>query len=482
MRSLIFKLIMLATFLAGPLLAPCGGQVTLAWNPSPTPGVAGYYLCWGTSSGVYTSTNVISPGTQTTGIVSGLVTGQIYYLAAQSFMSNGMVSPFSNEAIFTNGAPVTQSTNGPPVTQSTNGSPVTQPISSAAGHSQVSLAWNPSPTLGVAGYYLCWGTSSGVYTSTNVISPGTQTTGIASNLASGQVYYLAAQSFMSNGMVSPFSNEATFTNGPPSPNSIFVVTTNAVSQGDNGNGSSGNVTMVSGNGAGSSSIGAPTNSEARIWGIPPFLTMTITNGQAKMNIGATVGATLMIQATTNLLAPDSWETMTNVTLTQIAPAARSNQTSQASSILNTAFVPAAQELPISSGNSTSSRFYRVVMPYDYVILASIVLKDKGYTPRLIVVNMPGILCDDACYVNEVGSFIHYNWANSILQLEGSRPSIRQIANTLAKSLNLAWVSASEFTYSNGLGQILATVVETEPPSSDPVAGQNPPSPPMVIDF
>src|SRR5208283_1492429 len=122
------------------------------------------------------------------------------------------------------------------------------------------------------------------------------------------------------------------------------------------------------------------------------------------------------------------------------------------------------------------------MPYDYVILASIVLKGQGYAPRLILVNMPGIVRDDACYVSEATSFIHYNWTNSVLQLRSSRPSIRQIANTLANSLNLDWTTASEFTYSNGLGQILATVVETEPSSTDPVPGQTPPSPPMVIDF
>ena len=105
----------------------------------------------------------------------------------------------------------------------------------------------------------------------------------------------------------------------------------------------------------------------------------------------------------------------------------------------------------------------------------IVLKSQGYTPRLIVVNMPGTVCDDVCYVNEAGGFIHYDWANSALQLVGSRPSIRQIANTLANTLNLPWTSASEITFSNGLCQIWATVVQTEPPSSDPVAGHPPAS-------
>jgi hypothetical protein len=151
-------------------------------------------------------------------------------------------------------------------------------------------------------------------------------------------------------------------------------------------------------------------------------------------------------------------------------------------VLDLTFVPAEQAVPIAASNSASCQLYRIVMPYDYIILASIVLKGQNYRPRLILINMPGITRDDVCYVNEASSYIHYNWTNAVLQLQSSRPSIRQIANALANSLNLDWTSASEFSYSNGLGQILATVVETEPPSSDPVAGQVPPSQPMVIDF
>jgi hypothetical protein len=85
-------------------------------------------------------------------------------------------------------------------------------------------------------------------------------------------------------------------------------------------------------------------------------------------------------------------------------------------------------------------------------------------------------------VNQFSSFIHYTRTNSALQLVSSGTTIRQIADALATSLNLDWTSASEFTYSNGMGQVLATVIETEPPSSDPVAGQNPPSAPIVINF
>ena len=366
---------------------------------------------------------------------------------------------------------------------------------------QVTLTWNPSPSSAVTGYYLCWGTNSRVYTQTNKYSSG-QTNGTVSNLLANQGYFFAVQAFAANGSVSPFSNETAFTNGPPSagtlpspaPTSstntapIFVATTNTPPiPGQNGpspgNSGGGTSTVISGNGGTSvSTIAAPTNSAANFWGVPPFLTMIVTNGLPNINIGGTVGATLQVQTTTNITLLDRWETVTNVTLTNLAPIAKGNQGSQAQDVLDLAFVPAEQAIPITPGNSAPCQLYRIVMPYDYVILASIVLKGQDYTPRLILINMPGSTGTMFCYVNEASSYIHYNWTNAVLQLHSSRPSIRQIANALANSLSLDWTSASEFSYSNGLGQILATVVETEPPSSDPVAGQVPPSQPMVIDF
>lgn len=371
---------------------------------------------------------------------------------------------------------------------------------------QVTLSWSPSPSSAVAGYYVCWGTNSHVYNQTNTCASN-QTSTTISNLVANQGYFFAVQAFAGNGVVSPFSNETGFTNGPPSSGGsppttstpqpatnaapIFVTATNGPpspagglpsqngpSQVNNG----GSSTVVSGNGGASvSNSGVPTNSAANFWGVPPFLTMTFTNGQPNLNIGGTVGATVMVQTTTNILSVESWETVTNVILTNIASIAQGTP-GQAQDVLDLAFVPAEQAVPVIPSNSISCQLFRVVMPYDYAILASIVLKGQNYTPRLILINMPGIIRDDVCYVNEAASFIHYNWSNAALQLESSRPSIRQIANTLANSLSLDWTSASEFSYSNGLGQILATVVETEPPSSDPVAGQAPPSQPMVIDF
>jgi hypothetical protein len=353
---------------------------------------------------------------------------------------------------------------------------------------QVTLAWNPSSGPSVLGYNLCWGTSSGDYTFTNNCTSA-QTSGTVSNLAGNTIYYFAVQSFMSNGLVSPFSTEVTFTNESSSTNpaSIFVASTNGPpppGQSTNGGSMS---PVVSGNGGSSSSSGSGgggtvTNVSGNFWGVPPFVAMTVSLGHPSMDIGGTVGATLMIQATTNLFSADSWETITNITLTNVALLAESNQGSQTQDALDVAFLPAAQAFPIAPSNSAPFQIFRVVMPYDYAILGSIVLKGQGYNPRLIVVNMPGIISDDACYVNEGSSFIHYDATNSTLQLEGSGPSIRQIATTLANSLNLNWTSASEFTYSNGLCQILATVVETEPAASDPVLGKKMPGKPTVIDF
>ena len=355
----------------------------------------------------------------------------------------------------------------------------------APAEAQVTLTWNPSPSSDLAGYNLCWGVSSGVYGFTNMYPPS-QTSGTVSNLATNQAYFFAVQAFATNGLVSPFSNEESFTNGPPSTNVGDPGTngpptppggTNISSPTNTGGGSS------SGSGgsgtAGSGGSGTFTNSAANFWGVPPFLTMPLTNGQPTMNIGGTVGATLMIQATTNISSLDSWETMTNLALTNLASVGQTNQGSQ--DALDLAFVPALQAFPITASNGNPFQFFRVVMPYDYVILASMVLPGKGYGARLIVVNMPGIV-DDACYVSQAGSFIHYCPTNSALQLEGAGSTLRNIASTLANSLSLDWTSASEFTYSNGLSQIWATVIETEPASSDPVAGQNPPSQPMVIDF
>jgi len=349
---------------------------------------------------------------------------------------------------------------------------------------QVTLSWNASTNSKLAGYYLAWGTNSGVYFATNTY-PAAQTSGTISNLAYSTLYYIAVAAFASNGQVSPFSSQVTFsTNAPPvatvepvggpPPPPPLPLPGAAVSSSGGGTSTAVGSGSSSSSSSSSSAAASSTNvTQAQIWGIPPILKLTVSNGQPNLNIGGTVGATVNVETTTNPIAPFSWTTLTNVALTNIAPMETNAVPGQPQDAIDLAYVPAVQVAPLPTTTSSARmQFFRVVMPYDYIILAGSVLPGQGYSARLIVVNMPG-LNDDACYVSQAGSFIHYNWTNSALQLEGSGSTIRQIATTLAGSLNLDWTTASEFIYSNGMGQILATVVETEPASSDPVAGTTP---------
>ena len=58
-------------------------QVTLGWNASKDPTVVGYYLYYGTTSGVYT--NKMDVGTNTMFTVSGLAPGSTYYFTTTSY-------------------------------------------------------------------------------------------------------------------------------------------------------------------------------------------------------------------------------------------------------------------------------------------------------------------------------------------------------------------------------------------------------------
>ena len=75
-----------------------GENVTLAWNPSSTPDVAGYKIYYGTACGTYS--NVVEVGNTTNAAISGLVPGTTYYFAATTLDNNGNESQFSNEAVY----------------------------------------------------------------------------------------------------------------------------------------------------------------------------------------------------------------------------------------------------------------------------------------------------------------------------------------------------------------------------------------------
>jgi hypothetical protein len=73
----------------------------------------------------------------------------------------------------------------------------------------VTLAWNPSISLDVAGYKIYYGTVSRVYS--NVVDAGNTDTVTISGLVPGTTYYFAATTVDVLGNESGFSNEARYT-------------------------------------------------------------------------------------------------------------------------------------------------------------------------------------------------------------------------------------------------------------------------------
>jgi len=74
-------------------------NVTLSWNPSPDPLVAGFNIYYGGASGVYT--NKTATGTATSLTISNLVVGASYYFAATTYSAAGAESALSGEVVYT---------------------------------------------------------------------------------------------------------------------------------------------------------------------------------------------------------------------------------------------------------------------------------------------------------------------------------------------------------------------------------------------
>src|SRR5690242_12605532 len=92
-------------------LTTFAASVSLAWNPSGDPTVAGYNLYYGGASGIYT--NEISVGNATNSTLAGLVPGKTYYFAASTYNVLGLESALSGEISYLVPAAGT-STNQPP--------------------------------------------------------------------------------------------------------------------------------------------------------------------------------------------------------------------------------------------------------------------------------------------------------------------------------------------------------------------------------
>ena len=97
---------------------------------------------------------------------------------------------------------------------------------------------------------------------------------------------------------------------------------------------------------------------------------------------------------------------------------------------------------------------------DFSTLAAAVLREKGYTTRLITVRMPGVT-HVVCYVEETESYLDYNNRSYFDRTVAAKPQIEAIAQSVAKSYKLDWISATEFSFDDGAKRLVQTVLPSK---------------------
>jgi hypothetical protein len=100
-------------------------NVTLTWEPSSGPNIAGYDLLYGNSTGNYTQT--INVGNTTTATLSNLTQGSTYFIVVIAYNTATLESLPSNEIAFTV-APAPTLTPTPTPTPSATATPTPPPI------------------------------------------------------------------------------------------------------------------------------------------------------------------------------------------------------------------------------------------------------------------------------------------------------------------------------------------------------------------
>ena len=100
---------------------------------------------------------------------------------------------------------------------------------------------------------------------------------------------------------------------------------------------------------------------------------------------------------------------------------------------------------------------------DFSTLAADILRERGYTPRLIAVRMPGVT-HVVFYVEETKSYLDYNNRDGSNRLMVCGNSLEAVAASVAQSYEKQWTSVSEFTFNGGKKCLVQTVAE---PRNDP---------------
>ena len=94
---------------------------------------------------------------------------------------------------------------------------------------------------------------------------------------------------------------------------------------------------------------------------------------------------------------------------------------------------------------------------DYATLAATVLKEKGFTPRLLSVRMKREV-HVICYIEEARAYLDYNKRNCRDGLVSCGHSLSEIADVVSASFCVPWSSISEFTFRDGSKRLVQTTL------------------------
>ncbi|HUS36820.1 MAG TPA: fibronectin type III domain-containing protein [Verrucomicrobiae bacterium] len=318
----------------------------------------------------------------------------------------------------------------------------------------VRLAWDPTPDADaasgkVSGYKLYYALQdftqvAPIGASILAISTGTNTSATVPSLMSGLTYYFSVVAVDEKGLESDFSGVAAYT---------IPADTSA---NDN----------------------TPGPTQINLIGMLPRLWLYPANGQSLLAIQGSIGATFAIQSSTNPTAPDSWITLTNITLSALSP----NANPSPGTTLEKAFLPALETFLDPYPSDGELRAYRIYMPLTYPILADRALTAQGLHTHLCMVSFPDAGEYIVCYVEEEAAYLDYNSGNRTMKLEPCGPTIREIADKVAAKMEKTWTSASEFAVAeDGAKILLDTVVPLviDPPPTDPLPTDPLPTDPLI---
>jgi hypothetical protein len=92
---------------------------------------------------------------------------------------------------------------------------------------------------------------------------------------------------------------------------------------------------------------------------------------------------------------------------------------------------------------------------DFATLAADLLRERGYTTRLVVVYMHKDV-HVVCYVAEVNGYLDYNRRKNGAPLIKCGAGLADVAASVASSFKTDWRSVSEFSFKNGTRNFLQT--------------------------